>query len=170
MSEFVQITAEQRDQLVAEALERGRAEGRTAAESSIEERLTAARTEGAAAERARIQAVEAQSMKGHEELIQTLKFDGKTTGPEAAVQVLAAEKTKKGDRLKDLRNGAPAPTQHAEAPDSEATEEKKLDAKTVADRARAYKAAQAKLGITVSDSQAVAHVREEMGAPAKTTR
>lgn len=50
--------------------------------------------EGAEAERARIQAVREQSMPGHEELIEKLAFDGKTTGPEAAVQVLAAERAK----------------------------------------------------------------------------
>jgi capsid assembly protease len=52
------------------------------------------RAEGAEAERARIQAVREQSMPGHEKLIEQLAFDGKTTGPEAAVQVLAAERAK----------------------------------------------------------------------------
>ena len=61
----------------AEGFQRGAAEGRTA---------------GIAAERQRILDVEAQLIPGHEKLIATLKADGKTTGPEAAVQVLAAEK------------------------------------------------------------------------------
>ena len=51
-----------------------------------------AKEASAKAERERIQSVESQSIPGHEKLIQTLKFDGKTTGPEAAVQILAAEK------------------------------------------------------------------------------
>jgi len=72
---------------------------------------------GATAERERIQGVEAQSMPGHEALIATLKFDGKTTGPEAAVQVLAAEKAKKNDRLEALRKDAQAAAvTHAAAP------------------------------------------------------
>ena len=52
------------------------------------------RAEGAESERARIQAVREQSMPGHEALIEALAFDGKTTGPEAAVKVLAAERSK----------------------------------------------------------------------------
>ena len=48
--------------------------------------------QGAEVERSRIRAVEEQLIPGHEDLIQALKFDGKTSGPEAAVKVLAAEK------------------------------------------------------------------------------
>ena len=51
-------------------------------------------TAGAEGERERIKAVEGQFMPGHEKLIAGLKFDGETTGPDAAVKVLAAEKTK----------------------------------------------------------------------------
>lgn len=58
---------------------------------------------GADAERARIQAVEAQALPGHEALIASLKFDGKTTGPEAAVQVLNAERGKAAAKLDALR-------------------------------------------------------------------
>ena len=48
----------------------------------------------------RIQAVQTQLLSGHEALIETLKFDGKTTGPEAAVAVLEAEK-RDGDKAKE---------------------------------------------------------------------
>lgn len=51
-----------------------------------------ASTTAATAERERIQSVLAQGMPGHEALVQKLAFDGKTTGPEAAVQVLAAHR------------------------------------------------------------------------------
>jgi signal peptide peptidase SppA len=47
---------------------------------------------GAAAECARIQAVRAQSLSGHEALIEQLANDGRTTGPEAAMAVNAAER------------------------------------------------------------------------------
>jgi len=63
--------------------------------------------EGAAAERARIQAVEAQAMPGHDKLISALKFDGKTTGPEAAVQVLGAERQVRAAAASDLAKDAP---------------------------------------------------------------
>ena len=56
------------------------------------EATATATAEGATAERARIQAVLDQSMPGHEALVQKLAFDGKTTGPEAAVQVLNAHR------------------------------------------------------------------------------
>ena len=65
--------------------------------------------EGAAAERARIAAVEAQALPGHEALIATLKADGKTTGAEAAVAVLAAEKKARGTAAAALAADAPKP-------------------------------------------------------------
>jgi|DewCreStandDraft_2_1066082.scaffolds.fasta_scaffold00504_28 hypothetical protein len=74
------------------------------------------KADGSTAERERIKSVEAQAVPGHEALIAELKFDGKTTGPEAAVKVLAAEKEKRAKTLADLRADAPAPVPHAEAP------------------------------------------------------
>jgi capsid assembly protease len=79
----------------------------------IEKIKTTAKTEGVAegatAECARIKAVEAasQGFPGHDELIAKLKFDGKATGDQAATQILAAERTLRGDKLKDLRDDAP---------------------------------------------------------------
>lgn len=90
----------------AEGHAAGLAEGRAAATESA---VAAAREQAAAAERSRIQDVEAQSLPGHETLIAALKFDGKTTGPQAAVQILQAEKAKGGRRLADLHNDAPTP-------------------------------------------------------------
>jgi signal peptide peptidase SppA len=71
---------------------------------------------GARAERERIQSVEAQALPGHEKLIATLKLDGKTTGAEAAVQILAAEKAKNRGTLAALAADAPLPAPHAPAP------------------------------------------------------
>lgn len=65
--------------------------------------------EGAKAERCRIQAVLEQSMPGHDALIQSLAFDGKTTGPEAAVQVLKAEKQAREKLSVDAADDAIAP-------------------------------------------------------------
>lgn len=91
---------------VAEAL---RAEGAAAS-------VAAATAQGATAERERIQAVFAQSMPGHEALIQALAFDGKTSGAEAAVAVLGAEKKlregQRSARAEDAVQAAP----HAAAP------------------------------------------------------
>lgn len=76
---------------------------------------TEALAEGAAQERARIQAVRAQTLPGHEALIETLAFDGKTTGPEAASAVLAAERS-----VIDARKKAHAADAPPAAPDGNA--------------------------------------------------
>ena len=77
---------------------------------------------GATAERERIQAVMAQAMPGHDALINSLAFDGKTTGPEAAVAVLNAERTMRGKALADRRADAPEPAPHAAAPTTAAAD------------------------------------------------
>jgi capsid assembly protease len=72
-------------------------------------------TTGAEGERKRIQSVEEQALEGHEDLIAKLKFDGKTTGEQAAIQVLAAEKKKLGRIASDLRNDAGRAASHVAA-------------------------------------------------------
>lgn len=78
------------------------------------------RQEGAAAERTRIQSVFAQAMPGHAELVQKLAFDGKTTGDQAAAQILNAERAKLGKTAADIAADAadlankPAPTPAAD--------------------------------------------------------
>lgn len=64
---------------------------------------------GAESERQRIKAVEAQSLPGHEALIEQLKADGKTTGEQAAVAVLNAEKEKRKTRMQTLEDSAVKP-------------------------------------------------------------
>jgi len=86
----------------------------------VEEGRVAGFEAGASAETNRIKDVEAQTIKGHESLIGTLKFDGKTTGPEAAVKVLAAEKELQAKAVTALVNSAPKPIANAAAPDDAA--------------------------------------------------
>jgi len=69
----------------------------------------AIKAEGATAERQRIRDVLAQALPGHEALIQTLAFDGKTTGPEAASAVLAAERKAREAKLCAMKEDAPEP-------------------------------------------------------------
>ena len=71
--------------------------------------IDAARAEGAAAERDRIAQVRAQSLPGHEALIERLAFDGKTSGPEAASVVLKAERDRLGEQAAKLTSDAPKP-------------------------------------------------------------
>lgn len=72
-------------------------------------------TAGAAQERERIAAVRSQVLPGHEVLIEGLAFDGKTTGPEAAMAVLAAEKQSRTKQAAALASDAPKPLNLAPA-------------------------------------------------------
>jgi ClpP class serine protease len=99
------VLAAEHPDLLTSLLEEGRALGHAAG-----------LVEGAANERKRIQDVEAQLLPGHEALIETLKYDGKTTGAEAAIQIVRAEKDLAAKRLSDLRQDLPNPVNHAEAP------------------------------------------------------
>ncbi|WP_382155415.1 S49 family peptidase [Hydrogenophaga sp. ANAO-22] len=95
--------------------------------------ITAARAEGAAAERQRIADVRAQTLPGHEALVEQLAFDGKTTGPEAASAVLKAERERIESAGKALRSEAPAPLalvpgSSVQKPASAAMTSKELDA------------------------------------------
>lgn len=74
---------------------------------------------GAVAERDRIASVRAQSLPGHEKLIEQLAADGKTTGPEAAAAVLAAERSARQAQATALANDAPKPAPASAAPANE---------------------------------------------------
>lgn len=124
------------------------------------------RAEGAAAERARIQAVEEQAMPGHEALIAALKFDGKTTGPEAAAAVVAAHKKALAQTAVDLKSDAPpalpsSAIQTGAAGEPDKPQPKPLTVHEMAEKARAYQAEQAAKGITVTAAEAVAHVQNQ---------
>lgn len=71
---------------------------------------------GATAERDRIKAVREQSMPGHEALVEQLAMDGKTTGPQAAVAVLAAERARAAGVASARASDAPAPVDTKDAP------------------------------------------------------
>ncbi|KKK75036.1 hypothetical protein LCGC14_2877770, partial [marine sediment metagenome] len=86
---------EARDKLntaVAESFEKGREQGKDEGEII-----------GAKSELERIMAVEAQLVPGHEKLIAKLKADGVTTGPEAAVEVIKADKELRAKGLKNFK-------------------------------------------------------------------
>lgn len=62
---------------------------------------------GKTLERNRIQAIEAQSLPGHEALIARLKFDGTSSSSDAALAILAAEKKQRSEMDQHLRQEAP---------------------------------------------------------------
>ena len=98
---YAEITNESYQKGLSEGMEKGKAEGLV---SSAE------------AERNRIKAVEGALIKGHENLINALKFDGKTTGPEAAILVVEAENKVREKELDKLKADAVKPAIHAAAP------------------------------------------------------
>jgi signal peptide peptidase SppA len=117
--------------------------------------------QGAAAERQRIADVRAQSIPGHEDLIEALAFDGKTTGPEAAVAILSAERTLRASALANLQADAPKPL-NASSPEQPKVEEtKEENPSETAEKARKYQAEQKVLGHSISAAEAVAFVTKE---------
>jgi hypothetical protein len=103
------------------------------------EALAAARAEGAVAERTRIQQVEAACLAGHEALIAGMKFDGKSTGADAAMAVLAAEQTLRSKAAAALAKDAPPPAKPAATPavDLGATDPMADTSKPLAERCKA---------------------------------
>jgi ATP-dependent Clp protease protease subunit len=86
-----------------------REEGRTEVRAKLETEpgvvalVTSATAAGAKGEHDRIAAVEAQLVPGHEAVIAEMVADGKTTGPEAAMRVVAAENAARKGHLDNLK-------------------------------------------------------------------
>ncbi|MFZ4623271.1 MAG: S49 family peptidase [Rhodoferax sp.] len=107
---------------------------------------------GATAERTRIQAVESALIPGHEALVATLKFDGKSSGGDAALAVNQAERalrTSQGaaanaDAPKPVAN-TPAPTVDAGAAAQASAEQQRVDALPVEERCKAQWEASAEI-------------------------
>lgn len=85
-------------------------------ESGQEAGRAEGKTDGAKAERERILAVKEQAVPGEEALIEELMFDGKTSGPEAAVAVLANHKAKLKNQSKALVEDSAKPVEDAAPP------------------------------------------------------
>jgi capsid assembly protease len=128
------------------------------------------RAEGAAGERGRIQAVRGQLLAGHEKLIEQLAFDGKTTGPEAAVAVLNAERTLAATRVSDIAADTPPPLASdataaadggAQAAETPAATSPMAEARQLAAAMAKKQAEAAAAGQTLSAVDALALVRKE---------
>ena len=101
-----QMVIDQYPAIARELRQLGYVEGREAFKA---EDYEAALAEGKAMELKRIQDVEAQALPGHEDLIKSLKYDGKTTGEQAAIQVLQKERADKEALANALHDDAPKP-------------------------------------------------------------
>lgn len=132
------------------------------------------RAEGAAAELQRQKDVRAAALPGHEGLIDQLAADGATSGAEAAMAVLAAERNLRTAQAAARRADAPAPLAQEPAPASEITGQQPAAAATtqsvVADAAKVAKLAQQKVaaaraaGRYLSTTEAVAQATAELAA------
>lgn len=113
------------------------------------------------AERERILGIEAALLPGHEQIIAAHKADPAKTPADAALAVLKAER-ERGDqhlaaRAADEKTVAGLRSEPAHQPAPAA----KPSAQDIAERARAYRAQQEKLGNKISAAEAVAHVQKE---------
>lgn len=124
------------------------------------------RAEGAVSERDRIAAVRSQSLPGHEALIERFAADGHTTGPEAAVAILAAERQAQANSAAVRLAEAPAPVPYASASDAglESVKPTKPEptAQELAARAREITDQARTAGRTISATDAVAQARREL--------
>lgn len=138
-------------------------------EAIADSHFTAGFDDGAKTERERIQAVENVLIPGHEKLIADLKFDGKTTGPEAAVQIVKAENEKKASKLKDIRKDAPKAVEHVTTEDvvDPKLDAKKADANALAKEAKQYHDQQHTAGNKITMIEATEFVYKRAGVPTR---
>lgn len=88
-----------------------RQDAKSEALKDLDAKVQEARASGATAERDRIKAVKAQTLPGHDALIEQMMFDGTTTGPQAAEKVIAADRAKGTSNRTTAASEAPAPHQ-----------------------------------------------------------
>lgn len=87
------------------------------AAAEIDEKLAAARAQGATDERQRAAAVRAQLLPGHEALIEALVEDGISDGPAAAMAIIEAEKALRAQQSQVIEAESNPPVASVIAPD-----------------------------------------------------
>ncbi len=111
------LMAEGKSVGLAEGIDNGKADAQAAGHADgYAKGLEDGKVIGATAERERIKSVEAQALPGHTALIEQLKYDGKTTGPEAAVKILQVEKETRTLHLNKLKTDALPPVEQTVVP------------------------------------------------------
>jgi signal peptide peptidase SppA len=132
--------------------------------------LQSGKAAGAVAERERIKGVRAQLMPGHEKLIEQLAADGTTTGPEAAVAVLNAERQIASNRAAALVKDTPPPLPGANNDGTDDDDKPKpkptrasthAEAHNLAHLIAAKQAEHAKTGRPITAVQAMALINQE---------
>lgn len=117
---------------------------------------------GAEAERKRIEGVMALSRPGHEALVKTMAFDGKSTAGEAAVAILDAQDKARTKRAEDLASDTPPPVTTPKVGDEGANNEKpRLTGVELANKIQATIQEHAAKGVSITPQQALQIVRKE---------
>lgn len=124
------ITKEKVSAEYPEIAEAFRAEGRASVD------VSAAKTEAATAERDRIKGVFAQAMPGHEAIVEGMAFDGKSTGGDVAMAIVAAEKKTRATIHTNMRTEAPAAVNAAASSTGNGSAETSNQNLSVEDRAK----------------------------------
>jgi hypothetical protein len=114
----------------------GAASEREKFQTEFEAAKAVARSEGAAAEAKRAADVRAQGLRGHEALIEQLASDGHTTGAEAAVAVLAAERQLQQSAASSMASEVPGPVVFAAADNAVTDAKQPPNPAIVADKAQ----------------------------------
>lgn len=150
------------------AFDEGHAAGKTVGyqdgeAAGIQKTADEAAKAAADAERERIQAVEKCCIAGHEALIETLKYDGKTSGPEAALQILQAEQAIRKQKADEFAAGGPTPVDESSQESAKvATPRIMKDARAEIDRRAHAKIEEAKTaGKELTYRQALVAVMQE---------
>jgi len=83
-------------------------------EADLQTQIAAARVDGAQSERDRIADCRAQSLQGHEELVETMAFDGESSGADVALAIVQAERDARTVAGGEIDVDANDPAAHAD--------------------------------------------------------
>ena len=133
--------------LVAAITDRATAKANT----EMAAKVAAAKEEGAKEEAQRIADVRAQLIPGHEKLIETMAADGKSSGADAAMAIVAAEKALRQSAANNIQNSANNPVPSAAPPAGDKTQMTRKDFNQLTANAQAEFCAK---GGTIIDQQA----------------
>lgn len=145
VDEATAVTKHDHDKAVAAAREEGRKAGLAEAQASNEAVVSAARKDGATAERERILGIEKAALPGHDKLVADLKANPEISVGEAALQINTAERGKLGDAKAAIAGVETTTGKVTPAPSAERTDDTGGEKATTPEGWKAEYAASAKL-------------------------
>lgn len=160
-----QLAADQPDlleSLLAEGRAEGAAKAQEEAKATHDQALAEAASTATAAETARIKGVFDAALPGHEALVQTLAFDGKTSPAEAALTINQAERAKGKSNLEALAKERTKPVPLTGDPLTDPASESGMpkDGQAFGAEITAHITSEAARGRTLTAAQAAAELRK----------